>query len=157
MTSPTGDVLIETRAAASRLLGRVRYRAGDRRGIGVTLTPFGLGSRSAGRSSTTSGSPPTGPPPSPRCWTAQATGARSSGSSTTRDGCRPPGSGISYPAGLDPGQNDRRVMTSPSRPGAGRGPDRPSTASSRSPAGSRPVWVVLGLPWFCAGAATGAA
>lgn len=43
VTSPTGDVLTETRALASRLLGRVRYRVPEIvAGIGCTLVVLAL-------------------------------------------------------------------------------------------------------------------
>ncbi|MBC3189613.1 DUF3592 domain-containing protein [Pseudonocardia sp. C8] len=105
MTSPTGDVLTETRAAASRLLGRVRYRVPEIvAGIGVTLTLLGLIAlggaflddiRIDAHRATTAATVLDGS----SYWRSVVRFVDHEGRLQT------PGSGISYPAGLTPGQN----------------------------------------------------
>ena len=105
MTSPTGDVLTETRAAAGRLLGRVRYRVPEIvAGIGVTLTLLALialggafltdiridANRATTAATVLDGS---------SYWRSVVRFVDDEGRLQT------PGSGISYPVGLVPGEN----------------------------------------------------
>lgn len=105
MTSPTGDVLTETRAAAGRLLGVVRHRVPEIvLGVGVTLTLLAL--TALGGAFLTDA----------RISAHRATTAATvlDGSSYWRSVVRfvdeqgrlqTPGAGISYPVGLTPGEN----------------------------------------------------
>jgi len=105
VTSPTGDVLTETRAAAGRLLSRVRYRVPEIvAGVGATLTLLAVIALGGAFLND-----------------AQIDANRGTTAATVLEGSdywrtvvrfvddqgrlQTPGSGISYPAGLTPGEN----------------------------------------------------
>ena len=105
VTSPTGDVLTETRAAAGRILGRVRYRVPEVvAGVGVTITLLALialggafldDARIGSNRATTAATVLEGS----NYWRSVVRFVDDEGRLQT------PGSGIYYPAGLTPGQN----------------------------------------------------
>lgn len=105
VTSPTGDVLTETRAAAGRILERVRYRVPEIvAGAGITLTLLALLAlggaflndfRIDSQRATTAATVLDGS----NYWRSVVRFVDNEGSLQT------PGSGIFYPAGLTPGQN----------------------------------------------------
>ncbi|BBG04786.1 MULTISPECIES: DUF3592 domain-containing protein [Pseudonocardia] len=105
MTSPTGDVLTETRSAAGRLLSRVRYRVPEIvAGVGATLSLLAVIALGGAFLND-----------------AQIDAHRGTTAATVLDGSdywrtvvrfvddqgrlQTPGSGISYPVGLTPGEN----------------------------------------------------
>ncbi|MEQ3550449.1 DUF3592 domain-containing protein [Pseudonocardia nematodicida] len=105
MTSPTEDVLTETRAAALRLLGRVRYRVPEIvAGVGLTLTMLLLLSLGGAFAND-----------------ARIDDNRATTAATVLDGSdywrtlvrfvddrgrlQTPGGGVYYPVGLTPGEN----------------------------------------------------
>lgn len=147
MTSPTGDVLTETRAAAGRFMARVRYRIPEIvAGVGITLTllvlialggAFLTDVRISSHGATTAATVLDGS----GYWRSVVRFVDAEGRLQT------PGAGIAYPAGLTPGENIyvEYDLTEPTRVRvAGR-----SAVDGILPAAGAlaAIWIVVGPSW----------